>query len=151
LAPVRRYLVVANQTLGGEQLLDRIRTAMAGGESEFHVVVPASHPHKGSWTDGQARVIAARRLEDALSSLRAMGASVNGEVGDASPVRAIADVLISAPLDRPFDEIILSTLPAGVSRWLHQDVVHRVERTFAVPVTHVVGSPEPVEVSTAEP
>jgi hypothetical protein len=140
---VRRYLVVANQTLGGDRLLDRIRAAMAAGDCEFHLVVPASHPPKGSWTDGEAHAIATRRLEAALSTFRAMGASATGEVGDASPVRAIADVLISDP--EPYDEIILSTLPIGPSRWLHQDVLHRARRTFAVPVTHVVAETEPAQ------
>ena len=146
---MRRYLVVANQTLGGERLLERIRAAVADGDCEFHLVVPASHPPKGSWTDGQARAVAQRRLDTALEAFKAMGASVTGEVGDASPVRAIADAVISEPfLNEPFDEIILSTLPAGASRWLHQDVVHRVQRTFAVPCTHIVSEPDPVEVSS---
>jgi hypothetical protein len=69
----------------------------------------------------------------------ARSAAVTGEVGDISPVRAIADALLAAE----FDEIILSTLPPGPSRWLRQDVVHRVRRTFAVPCTHIVADPDP--------
>jgi hypothetical protein len=136
---VRRYLVVGNQTLGSDQLREKIREAIEAGPSSFHLVVPASHP-AGTWTDGQVTKMAQERLDRALAAFREMGAEVTGEVGDASPVRAIGDVLISD--DEAFDEIILSTLPPGPSRWLHQDVLHRVRRTFAVPVTHVVAVEE---------
>ena len=136
---MRRYLVVGNQTLGSDQLREKIRGALDAGPSSFHVVVPASHP-PGSWTEGQVTKMAGERLDEALAAFRELGAEVSGEVGDASPVRAIGDVLITDP--EPFDEIILSTLPPGPSRWLHQDVLHRVRRTFAVPVTHVVAVAE---------
>jgi hypothetical protein len=80
----------------------------------------------------------------ALRAFRGMGAQVTGEVGDISPVRAIADALLAAE----YDEIILSTLPPGPSRWLRQDVVHRVRRTFAVPCTHIVAEPDPAATLT---
>jgi hypothetical protein len=136
---VKRYLVVANQTLGGEHLRKRIRTSMAEGPCRFHVVVPASHSSGVTWTEGQAHAVTERRLAAALRVFRGMGAQVTGEVGDISPVRAIADALLAAE----YDEIILSTLPPGPSRWLRQDVVHRVRRTFAVPCTHIVAEPDP--------
>lgn len=135
---MRRYLVVANQTLDSQQLRDRILAAMATEPCGFHLVVPASHP-SGAWTEGEAHALAARRLETALAGFRAIGADVTGEVGDPSPVRAIADVL----LEEAFDEIFLSTLPPGPSRWLRQDVVHRVQRTCAIPCTHIVAEAEP--------
>jgi hypothetical protein len=136
---VKRYLVVANQTLGGEHLRERIRKSMAEGPCRFHVIVPATHSGGVTWTEGEAQTLAERRLAAALRAFRGMGAEVTGEVGDISPVRAIADVLLRAE----FDEIILSTLPPGPSRWLRQDVVHRVQRTFAVPCTHIVAEPDP--------
>ena len=136
---MRRYLVVANQTLGGERLMDAVRRRLAEneGECEFHLLVPASHP-SSAWTDGEVRALAAQRLRRAMGQFASLGARVTGEVGDPSPTRAIADVL----LEEPFDEIILSTLPPGPSRWLRQDVVHRVQRTFAVPCTHIIGERE---------
>jgi len=140
---MRRYLVVANQTLGGAHLRQHLADLVAEGPCEFHLVVPASHP-SGAWSDGEARAIAARRLEAALRSLQDLGANISGEVGDASPVRAIADVL----LHEPFDGIVLSTLPPGPSRWLRQDVVHRVQRTFAVPCTHIIADREPAGMPT---
>ena len=136
---MRRYLVVANQTLGGEHLAEKVRACLAAGPSRFHIVVPATQPHDHAvWTEGEARAIAVRRLEQALKRFRDLGAEAEGEIGDERPLEAIAD----AAREREFDEIILSTLPPGLSRWLRQDLPHRVERTFDVQVTHVVVEPE---------
>jgi hypothetical protein len=135
---MRRYLVVANRTLGGEQVLDAVRQRMQEGPCTFHVVVPASHP-SSAWSEGQVMAMAQRRLDEALARLGQLGAQVTGEVGDASPVRAVGDVLLREPVD----EILLSTLPPGPSRWLRQDVIHRIERNYDVPVTHILGAVEP--------
>ncbi len=136
---MRRYLVVANQTLGGEHLAEKLRACLAAGPSRFHILVPATQPHEHAvWTEGEARAVAARRLERALARFRELGAEAEGEIGDERPLQAIAD----AVRERSFDEIILSTLPPGLSRWLRQDLPHRVERTFDVAVTHLVGEPE---------
>jgi hypothetical protein len=86
------------------------------------------------WTEGHDHAVADARLADALERFRALGADVEGEVGDSSPMEAVRDVLWREP---PFDAIILSTLPAGVSRWLRQDLPHRIERTFGVRPTLV--------------
>ena len=134
---MRRYLVVANRTLGGQHLLDAVRERMQDDECTFHIVVPASHP-SSAWSEGQVIAMAKERLDDALARFGEIGATATGEVGDASPVRAIGDVLLREPVD----EIILSTLPPGPSRWLRQDVVHRVQRNYDVPVVHIVAQPE---------
>lgn len=139
MSAARRYLVVANQTLGGRHLIDAIRERLDGGR--FHIVVPATTPADHAWTEGEANAVARERLDRALAEFRRLGAEADGEVGDASPLEAIGDAL----REDEFDEIILSTLPPGISRWLGQDLVHRVERSFDVPVTHVVGEPEPLE------
>jgi hypothetical protein len=137
---MRRYLVVANQTLGGEHLAETVRGCLATGPSAFHILVPATQPRDHAvWTEGEARALARQRLEAAVASFRNLGAEVEGEVGDERPLQAIAD----AVRERPFDEIILSTLPPGLSRWLGQDLPHRVERQFDLPVRHVVGESEP--------
>jgi GABA permease len=136
---VQRFLVVANQTLGGEHLIDEVRARLAHGPCEFHILVPATPPgDHATWTEGEAEGIAKRNLAKALETFRRLGVKATGEVGDEQPFGAIGDVL----RDQEFDEIILSTLPAGVSRWLGQDLVSRVERSFAIPVTHVVGETE---------
>ncbi|HEV8682044.1 MAG TPA: hypothetical protein VGS09_04600 [Actinomycetota bacterium] len=137
---LRRYLVVANQTLGGEHLIQKVKELMTEGPCRFHVLVPATAPKEYAvYTEGQAEAIAQKRLDDGLARFRDLGVETNGEVGDPSPFEAIADVL----RDEEFDAIILSTLPAGASRWLKQDLHHRVERSFGLPVTHIVGEPEP--------
>ena len=137
---MRRYLVVANQTLGGEHLMERVRECVAAGPCRFHLLVPASPPREHlTATEGQARAAAQRRLEEARTAFRAAGAEVDGEVGDARPLTAIADVL----RHHTFDEIILSTLPPGPSRWLKQDLPHRIARMCTVPVTHIVADRAP--------
>lgn len=136
---MRRYLVVANQTLAGEHLAEKVRGCLAAGPARFHILVPATQPHDHAvWTEGEARAIAQGRLERAIDRFRALGAEAEGEVGDERLLQAIRDTVH----DREFDEIILSTLPPGLSRWLRQDLPHRVERTFDVPVTHIIGEPE---------
>jgi len=141
---MRRYLVIANQTLGGDHLTEIVREALASGACEFHVLVPASHGGGAHavWTEGQAIADAKHRLERALEHFQSLGATVTGEVGDASPVNAARDVLRT----QPFDEIILSTLPAGPSRWLKQDTLARLHRITAIPIRHVVGAMEPAAV-----
>ncbi len=139
MSVLRRYLVVANQTLGGEHLAEKVRACVAAGPARFHILVPATQPGEHAvWTEGEARAIAQRRLEQALERFRGLGANAEGEVGDERPLQAIAD----AVREGGFDEIILSTLPPGLSRWLRQDLPHRVERSFDLPVSHVVGEPE---------
>jgi hypothetical protein len=139
---VRRYLVVANQTLAGEHLTEAVRTRHQQGSARFHVVVPATHPQdQATWTEGEARANAERQLATALARFREMGADVDGEVGDDSPLQAIGDAVAA----ETYDEIILSTLPAGASRWLKQDLPHRVERSFGLPVTHVTAEAEPTD------
>ena len=135
-----RYLVVANQTLGGGHLADKVREYMAAGDARFHILVPATHPHDHlTWTEGQAHAIAQQRLDEALTRFWGWGAAAEGEVGDESALRAIGDVLQRG---ETFDEIILSTLPLGASRWLKQDLPHRVVRSFNLPVTHIVAIAE---------
>jgi hypothetical protein len=136
----RTILVVANQTAGGPAFLRAIKERMRQGPCVFILVVPATPPHEhATWEEGEARDIARRRMEKAVEELRAEGAEISGVVGDASPVLAINDALI----EQPCDEIILSTLPPGASRWLKKDLPHRVEQRFGLPVTTVIGDPQP--------
>ena len=137
---MRRYLVVANQTLGGQHLIRKLREALGEGPSTFHFLVPATPPQDhATWTEGEATALANERLEAARARAREIGVDADGSAGDPNPLQAIADVLAT----RDFDEIIVSTLPPRVSRWLRLDLLHRVERRFDLPVTHVVGEAEP--------
>ena len=142
---MRSYLIVANRTLTGPHLVDTAleRVAAAeGDECRFFVLVPStpSGPAYSTWTEGQAHAMAQRRLDHALARFRAADLEVDGTIGDESPVLAVGDILRR----QRFDEIILSTLPPGLSRWLKLDLPHRLARTYHVPVTHVVAVPEPV-------
>lgn len=133
---MRRYLVIANRTLCEQHLLDELqrrRTADPG--CRFHLVVPATHP-AGSFTDEQCHAIAAVQLAEALETLAAAGLHATGEVGDASPIYAVGDIILRE-IGR-FDEIILSTLPVGMSKWLAQNMVRRLKRSTGLPVTHVI-------------
>lgn len=132
---MNRFLVVANQTLCGDRLLAELRSLVGNGPASIHVVVPATPPREQwTWTEGEAHAITQRRLDEAMECMRDLG-EVTGEVGTARPIDAIGDALRA----RDVDTVVLSTLPPGVSRWLKQDLPHRVERAFGKPVVHVVG------------
>ena len=77
------------------------------------------------------------RLGVELEWLGSHGIDATGEIGDSDPIAAVNEVL----QNRPFDEVILSTLPPGVSRWLHKDLPHRLEHSIDIPVVHVSGRP----------
>lgn len=135
---MRRYLVVANQTLGGAALAEEVHQRARAGPCAFHIVVPATRPSDHLvWTEGEAHAIARQRLEQALRWFDSQGLDATGAVGDAKPMLAIEDALIA----QVFDGIILSTLPAGVSRWLRQDLPARVSRHFGLPMRHVISQP----------
>jgi hypothetical protein len=141
---MRRYLVVANQTLAGEPLVSRLRELSRVDESAFYLVVPATPPKDHPWTHGEARASAQARLDEALMRLSGLEVKVEGEVGDANPMLAIDDAIRD---HGPFDEIILSTLPPGMSKWLRLDLPHRVGASFGLPMTHIVGDPAHVGTS----
>jgi hypothetical protein len=140
-----RYLVIANQTIAEAPLADAIAARLRSGHCEFFIVVPATPPHEQlTWTEGGARSIAAHRLAEAISVLRACGASVDGDVGDPSPVVAAADALRRGPA---YDEVIVSTFPPGASRWLKMDLPSRLARLSRLPVCHVIAAPKAAPVS----
>lgn len=131
---MKNYLVVANQTLGGRQLLEELRRRAAQGPCRLHVVVPANVRGEGwTHTESEAHELARKRLEEAIERFRELGVEVEGHVGDERPLDAMRDALRR----HPCDEIILSTLPRGASRWLRMDLVARADRTFPIPVTHI--------------
>jgi hypothetical protein len=137
---MHRYLVVANRTLAGTQLLEALTELTRHDRCVFHVVVPAEPPRDHAWTESEARAAAAGRLEQALSRFSALDAEVTGEVGDADPAMAVEDVLLRGQM---FDGIVVSTLPPGPSRWLKLDLPHRLEGRTGLRVIHVIGHPEP--------
>ncbi|MBK8447326.1 MAG: multidrug effflux MFS transporter [Micropruina sp.] len=163
----RRYLVVANHTLGGPELLEAIRQRMSRGPAAFWILVPATPSHlindfnslsgafpvdsellgrhrtgstrpeeaaqapEANQNDRAAEIETQARLDNTLNELRGIGATAEGAIGDPDPVAAI-DAMLA---DQDFDEIVLSTLPAGPSRWLALDIPHCIRRHTDVPLT----------------
>jgi hypothetical protein len=156
--PMAHYLVVANQTLGGAELDEEIRRRMQEVPSSFYILVPATRPQDyptstgmelgaggstpmvaratapGPATQEEATAHAQHRLGQLLDQLRRLGADADGEVGHPDPLRAVGDVLSS----RSFDEVVVSTLPQPISKWLAMDLPHRLHRRFDLPVTTVI-------------
>jgi hypothetical protein len=132
----RRILVIANETVGGEALRDRIQERGAGYRTQVLVVSPALNTPLRHWASDEdpARAQAQERLERSLERLEQLGIQARGEIGDGDPVQAIEDAL------RTFgaDEVIISTHPEGRSHWLERGVVRNARDRFAVPITHVV-------------
>jgi hypothetical protein len=133
---VANVLVLANETIGGKNLLDRVRErAGDGGNVHFHVVVPQTRPRHGNVIyDEVVRDSAQVRVDLALEFMRDEGIAGTGEVGDGDPFNAAMDAIRA----RDIDEIIVSTLPATSSGWLRRDLIERLEEETGKPVEHVV-------------
>jgi len=146
---VKRLLVVANETVGGSELLAELERHARGRATEVLVVTPALNSPLRHWVSDEdaARAAAAERLEASLRAMRAAGMDARGEVGDGEPLQAIDDALRTfAP-----DEIVISTHPEGRSHWLERGLVAAARERYECPVTHVVVdlAAEPQEAVTA--
>jgi hypothetical protein len=131
-------LVVAHQTAATEGLLAAVRERAARGPAEFHLVVPRQPHGMHKVVDPQdtGKGEAQDVLDDALPKLsEAAGQLVTGSIGDPEPLAAIQDAVNLGN----YDEIIVSTLPPRVSRWLRLDLVSKT-RALGLPVTHVEAS-----------
>jgi hypothetical protein len=134
-------LIVANQTLPSPALADAINERIRKGVTAFYVVVPATPISHGlTWDEDATRQDAGDRLNQFLAHLRDRGVTADGEVGDRDPVAAVRDAIRG----REIDEVVLSTLPPGISRWLGQDVPTRLRGSVLVPVTVVTATRESV-------
>jgi hypothetical protein len=156
---MRRYLVVANQTLHAAELREALRNRISAGPCSFFVIVPDTKatdydavaaggvlPQPGMWwwathyarpaTDEEATAQARQRLSLMLAGLARLSVPVEGDLGSSSPLEAMGKVLA----DHQFDEIIMATLPRRVSRWLRAGLPHKAERRFGLPVTTIITS-----------
>jgi GABA permease len=144
----RRALVVANETVGGAELLDTLGEIALSGASRFLVVAPALNSRLKTWTSDEdpARADAQKRLDTTLSRLQDVGIAASGNIGDADPLIAVEDAVRTF---RP-TEIVVSTHPRGRSNWLERGVVSALRDRYDIPVTHVVVDLEAQEAASAE-
>ncbi|MDX6668943.1 MAG: hypothetical protein QOK04_2323 [Solirubrobacteraceae bacterium] len=131
----KKVLVVANETLGGRNLLDAVEERARAGDASFVLVVPQHRPrHGGIIYDEAVRDAAQVRIDLATQFLGAEGIEVEAEVGDEDAYLATMDAIAEV---RP-DEIIVSTHPTTQSGWLRHDLVQRIADASGLPVEHVV-------------
>ena len=134
-----RYLIVAHQTAGSPELLERVKELAAGDPAaEFTLLVPATPTDHllHNWEEGEARQLARRRAEEATRRLTDAGVNMTASrIGSHSPLEAVGDELMARP---GYDRIVLSTFPPGISRWLKGNLPAILERRFRLPVDHVV-------------
>jgi len=155
---MRRYLVVANQTLQAAELREELRKKISAGPCSFFISVADTTAadydavaaggallQPGMWwatyyarpaTDEGATAQARQRLRLMLAGLARLGVPVQGDLGSPRPLEAIEKVLAG----HQFDEIIVATLPRRVSRWLRAGLPHQAERRFGLPVTTIITS-----------
>ncbi len=130
----KTVLVVANETIGGEKLLDAIRER-AADDVRFVLCVPQNRPRAGLVVYHDAVFDAAQvRVDLALEVIRDLGIRAIGEVGDPDPYTATLDAVLEY---RP-QEIIISTYPEVRSGWLRRDLIERVTDATGLEVSHVV-------------
>jgi hypothetical protein len=131
----KNVLVVANETVLGQPLLDKIRERAKQGPASFLIVSPQSDPAVRWHPEAE------RRLKRAIASLRAEGIDAHGQIAHPDPFTAA----MQAVRDERTDEIIVSTFPGEKSGWLRRDLVERLRKETGLPIEHVVGGPgEPV-------
>lgn len=122
-----KLLVVANQTVDSDELYDALRERAREGQLAVTLLVPQ---------DQQAGVAA--RVKRALERLHGAGVEAEAMLGDVDPACAVIEVWDP----RRWDEILVSTLPTGTSRWLQIDLPHRIARAVDAPVHHVESTRE---------
>ncbi len=135
----RRVLIVANVTADSDELMAALSERGQREPTFLYLIVPATPV-------GGGRSAAHATLDEALARLRAAGLEADGTVGAGDPIAAITD----AWDPKRYDEIVVSTLPIGVSKWLRAGLPQRVERLTGAPVTHVVSHPR-VQTPRGEP
>lgn len=137
----RSVLVVANVTATSSELMDELQRRGAREPTSFTLIVPAT-------PFGGGREAAAKMLSAAVQQLRDAGLEADGEVGAADPIVAVTD----AWDPKRYDEIVVSTLPMRISKWLHGGLPERIGKNTGAPVVHVVSQPpKPAVESTPAP
>ena len=137
--PFRTHLlVVANRTVDSADLIAALEERAEQGPIHVTLLAPTL------WSE---RVAARERVDEAVSALRERGIDAEGVLGDADPMVAVQEVWDPGR----FDEVVVSTLPTGASRWLQIDLPHRIARLTDCTVRHVVSEPPVEHVGSGEP
>ena len=128
-------LVVANQTVAGTELVDRLKELASEGPHRLIIVVPQNSG------DGRAVKGARERLATLLSSLEEAQVVAAGMIGDPDPYTAVMNAVQFFHIS----DIVISTLPEGSSKWVADKLVERVQKATNLPVEHIETAPESVE------
>lgn len=119
-------LVVANQTVLGQPLLDKIRERAAAGPASFLIISPQGES-EGSYDEAE------KRLLRAVNILRGEGLDVHGQIAHPDPYSAVMQTLD----DERVDELIVSTFPNERSGWMRKKLIERLEADAKLPIEHV--------------
>ena len=128
-------LVLANETVMGAALMQRIRERAARGKASFLLISPQSDPTRAEHPEAE------RRVRRALAELRGAGIEAHGQVAHPDPFSAALDAI----REERVDEIIVSTFAPERSPWLRRNLVQRLHNETGLPVEHVVFQPDEVE------
>ncbi|MGH3072754.1 MAG: hypothetical protein ACRDNB_10870 [Gaiellaceae bacterium] len=132
----RKLLVVANETLTGDELLDAVRARVADSDAIVVVIAPVNAPREGYVVyDNTRRAAAGRRLDRTLAQFREAGIAAAGHVIDNEPLAAVKDAIA---IEEP-DELIVSTHPEAKSGWRRRNLLDEIRKAAgSIPVEHVV-------------
>jgi hypothetical protein len=128
----QNVLVIANETVLGDALLNKIRERAQRGKASFLIVSPQSDPAEAPHPDAE------RRVKRAVAELRGEGLDVHGQVAHPDPFSAAMEAIN----EERVDEIIVSTYGPEKSGWLRRDLVERLRNETNLPVEHVVARSE---------
>ena len=131
-----KILVVANETLTGDELLDAVRAKVSDAETLVVVIAPVNAPREGYVVyDNTRRAAAGRRLDRTLTRFREAGIPATGHVVDNDPLAAVKDAIA---IEEP-DELIVSTHPEA-SGWRRRNLLEEIRKAAG-----------PLPVSTSSP
>jgi nucleotide-binding universal stress UspA family protein len=136
----RTVLVVANVTATSDELLEALEARAEREPATFTLIVPAT-------PFGGGRAAAEEKLAAALKRLRDAGLDVDGSVGNPDPMVAVTETWDP----KHHDEIVVSTLPLRLSKWIHAGLPERIAKLTGAPVTHIVSQPPKPAVATTPP
>ncbi len=125
---VSHTLVVANQTVGGRALIEKLKELAEERPHRFVVICP--QPEESG--EGAAE----ERLAETLQTLQDEGIEAMGQVAHPDPFTAVQQALQVYGID----EIVISTFPEARSGWLRADLIERVRQSTDKPVHHVVAT-----------